>query len=101
MAADVVIATVAADAIAVATGVSTVRKQKNPGLALVPNQGGSDTKILERMSTKPFSRKNTDTTTPSDFFGILAPIYQNTFTIYRTDTTSFFDNKSKRTYKTK
>ena len=100
MAADVVIATVAADAIAVATGVSTVQ-QRNPGLALVPYQGGSDTKILEHMSTKPFSRNNTDTTTPSDFFGILAPIYQNTFTIYRTDTTSFFDNKSKRTYKTK
>ena len=86
---------------AVTATVATVRKQRNPGLALVPYQGGSDTKILERMSTKPFSRKNTDTATPSDFFGILAPIYQNTFTIYRTDTTSFFDNKSKRTYKTK
>ena len=29
--------------------------------------GGAGTKILERMSTKRFSRKNTDTTTPSDF----------------------------------
>ena len=57
MGADVVTATVAADAIAVAGT-----------LAQVPNQGGgSCTKILERMSTKQFSRKNTDTTTPSDF----------------------------------
>ena len=73
MAADVVIATVAADAIAVATGVSTVRKQRNPGLALVPYQGGSDTKILEHMSTKPFSRNNTDPFHPSSFRRLSAP----------------------------
>ena len=36
MAADAVTATVAADAIAVATGVSTVRKQRNPGPGAQP-----------------------------------------------------------------
>ena len=65
MAADVVTATVAADAIDVAALVSTARKQRSTGPGAQP--GGSCTKILERMSTKQFSRKNTDTTTPSDF----------------------------------
>ena len=66
MAADDVTATVAADAIDVAALVSTARKQRSTGPGAQPG-GGSCTKILERMSTKQFSRKNTDTTTPSDF----------------------------------